>query len=208
MAIYHDDIMQGTDEWYNIRLKKLTASDFHVMLGKSQTKTDKLWEIIAERLTGDTDQEPFTGFAAERGKILEAEARRMYSAINETEIKETGFVEPDEGDPWHGFVGSSPDGLIGEDGGLEIKCYYAKNFLQYTEPVEGGGRVITYIKPEVKTQIQFNLMITGRKFWDLMYYHPRFPVAIQRIEPDAELQEKIGQAINECIEFIKNKTQE
>ena len=208
MSIFHDDIMQGTDEWYNIRLGKLTASDFHVMLGKSQTKTDKLWEIIAERLTGDTDQEPFTGFAAERGKILEAEARRMYSAINDCGVRETGFVEPDEDNPWYGFVGSSPDGLIGEDGGLEIKCYYAKNFLQYTEPVEGGGRVITYIKPEVKTQIQFNLMITGRKWWDLMYYHPRFPVAIQRIEPDAELQEKIGQAINECIEFIKSKTQE
>lgn len=205
MPKYHSEIMQGTDEWYAIRLGKFTASDFHVMLGKSQTKTDKLWEIIAERITGDTDQENYSSFAMERGKILEAEARRLYSAINEVEVKETGFVEPDEDSPYYGFIGASPDGLLGEDGGLEIKCYLAKNFLQYTSPTEDGNTKIIYVRPEVKTQIQFNLMVTGRKWWDLVYYHPRFSMAVCRFEPDLELQEKIKTTIQDCISFIKEK---
>ena len=208
MAIYHDDIMQGTDEWYAIRLGKMTASDFHVMLGKSQTKVDKLYEIIFERITHNTDQEPFSTFAMERGKILEAEARRLYSAINETEIRETGFVEPDKDSPYYGFIGASPDGLIGDDVGLEIKCPLGKNFLQWTGLQEDGSRTVDYIKPEYRTQIEFNLMVTGRKYWDFCYYHPLLGIAVRRIMSDPDIRRNIEKSLDECIEFIKNKTHE
>lgn len=208
MPIYHDDIIQGTDEWYSVRLGKFTASDFHVMLGKSQSKTDKLWEVVFERITHNTDQENFTTFAMERGKILEVEARRLYSAIGETEIRETGFVEPDKDNPWYGFVGVSPDGLVGEDGGLEIKSPLGKNFLQWTKVNEDGIRTVEYIKPEYKTQVELTLMITGREWWDFCYYHPLLGIAVKRITSDPELREKITNSLNECIEFIKEQTQE
>jgi len=208
MPRYHDNVEQGTPEWLALRLGRFTASDFHVMLGKSQTKTDKLYEIIFERLTNNTDQENYSSFAMERGKILEAEARRLYSAVNEIPVRQTGFVEPDGEEPYKGFIGSSPDGLIGEDGGLEIKCPLGKNFLQWTMPQDDGTLNITYIKPEYRTQLEFNLMVTGRKYWDFCYYHPLLGLAVQRVESDADLREKIKNALNECIEFVTNYTKE
>lgn len=205
MPKYHSEIMQGTDEWYAIRLGKFTASDFHVMLGKSQTKTDKLYEIIFERLTHNTDQENFSTFAMERGKILEIEARKLYSVINEKKVTETGFVEPDEDNKYYGFVGASPDGLIDEDGGLEIKCPLGKNFLQWTDLQEDGTRTVGYIKPEYKTQIEFNLMVTGRQYWDFCLYHPLLGLAVKRITSDPELRTNIEKSLDECIMFIKEK---
>lgn len=204
MARYHNEIEQGTDEWLQIRLGKFTASDFHVMLGKSQTKTDKLWEIVAERMLGDTDQEPYSSFAMERGKILEVEARKLYAAVEETPVDETGFVEPDEGTEWDTYVGCSPDGLVGTDGIIEIKSPLAKNFLQWTEPAE-IGREVKYIKPEYYTQIMFNLLITDRKWCDFCYYHPRLGLVTKRYERDEEHVAKITEALNQCIEFVKQQ---
>lgn len=208
MPRYLHNIEQGTPEWLQIRLGKFTASDFHIMLGKSQTKTDKLYEIIFERLTKNTDQENFSSFAMERGKVLEAEARRLYSAINEVFVDEVGFVEPDKEDKYYGFVGASPDGLIGEDGGLEIKAPLGKNYLQWTKLQQDGTRTVEYIKPEYKTQVEFNLMITQRKYWDFCYYHPLLGIAIKRLESDPELREKIITALDDCITFVKAETNE
>lgn len=204
MPKYHPEIQQGTDAWLEKRLGKFTASDFHIMLGKSQTKIDKLWEIVAERMLGDTDQEPYSSYAMERGKILEVEARRTYAFANEIPVDETGFVEPDEDNPWFSYVGCSPDGLVGEDGLIEIKSPLAKNFLQWTEPGE-NGREVKYIKPEYYTQIMFNLMVTERKWCDFCYYHPRLGLVTKRYERDEEHIAKITEALNQCIEFVKQQ---
>ena len=208
MPNYHPEIMQGTDEWYSIRLGKLTASDFHVMLGKSQTKIDKLYEIIFERITHNTDQEQFSTFAMERGKILESEARRLYSAVYEVPVEETGFVEPDEDNPYYGYIGASPDGLIGEEGGLEIKSPLGKNFLQWTHTLEDGSLTVDYIKPEYRTQLEFNLMVTGRKWWDFCLYHPLLGLAVRRVISDPDIRNNIEKALEECVTFIKEKTGE
>lgn len=205
MPNYCWKVQQGTPEWDALRLGKFTASSFHTFLGKSQTKTDMLWEIVAERLFKDSDKENYSSFAMERGKILESEARRLYQAETETLVKECGFVEMDP--PYDHFVGCSPDGLVGDDGGIEIKSPLAKNFLQWTEPAD-GGREVTYIKPEYYTQVQFNLLVTGRKWWDFMYYHPRGGLAIKRYFPDEEHQKKIIDSLNECIRFVMLQTGE
>ena len=205
MPKYYWDIGQGTPEWDAIRLGKFTASSFHTFLGKSQTKTDMLWEIVAERLFKDSDKENYSSFAMERGKILETEARKLYQVTTETLVKECGFVEMEA--PYNHFVGCSPDGLVEEDGGIEIKSPLAKNFLQWTSPADGGREVI-YIKPEYYTQVQFNLLVTGRKWWDFMYYHPRGGLAVKRYFPDPEHQKKIIDALNECIKFVILQTGE
>lgn len=205
MPKYHWKIQQGTDAWDEIRLGKFTASSFHTFLGNSQTKKDLLWEIVAERMFKDSDKDEYSSYAMERGKVLEAEARRLYQAIKETKVKECGFVSMDP--PYENFVGCSPDGLIDEDGGLEIKSPLAKNFLQWTQPAD-GGREIIYIKPEYATQVQFNLLVTGRKWWDFMYYHPRGGYAIKRIYPDEEYQKKILDALTKSIRFVILQTGE
>lgn len=205
MPKYHWKLQQGTPEWDAIRLGKFTASSFHTFLGKSQTKTDMLWEIIAERIFKDSDKENYSSYAMERGKVLEHEARKLYQVEKEVKVRECGFVDMDA--PYNHFVGCSPDGLVGEDGGIEIKSPLAKNFLQWTATVNGVLEPI-YIKPEYYTQVQFNLLVTGRQWWDFMYYHPRGGLAIKRYYPDPEHQQKIIDALNDCIRFVILETGE
>lgn len=195
---YHFDVEQQTDEWYAARLGMFTASDFHVFLGNSKTKEDKLWEKLAERRYQDSDNEEFFSPYTERGKALEHEARRMYSAIYETEVKEVGLVEDNEYYP--GYVVCSPDGLVGEDGIIEIKCLVAKFFTQYTE---GKYKDEFYIKPEYKTQVQFNLLFTQRDWCDFIYYHPRGGMRVQRIYKDPKAQEEILNALKGCVQFLE-----
>lgn len=188
--IYHWNIIQGTYEWDEIRLGKLTGSDFHTFLGKQQEKKDeKLAEKATERVLGDTDRESFTTKAMERGHILEPEARRLYQAITDNPVKEVGFVSLGD------YIGCSPDGVVGESGLLEIKCPMAKNFLLW--------RNKQYIKPEYKTQIQFNLYVSGREWCDFFVYHPRLGYYMVRVEKEPEYQDKIASAIEECITKIK-----
>lgn len=114
------DYEQRSPDWYERKLGKFSGSDFHVMLGNSASKTDFLWEKVAERKYGDSDREEFATFAMERGIILEPEARRVYCAVTETKVEEVELVE-DDGE-FDGYAVCSPDGLVGDDGIIEIKC--------------------------------------------------------------------------------------
>lgn len=197
MARIRTDFEQQTETWFYERLGKFTGSNFHIFLGASQAKDDALWEKVAERKWLDSDVEPFVNQYTERGKILEHEARRMYSAVYDVEVLQCGLVEAEgEFDTW---AVCSPDGLIGDDGILEIKCYIGKNFLQVTDP---KSKKYEYIKPEVKTQIQYDLLVTEREWAHLVMYHPRGGMHVIRIEKDPEYQEKIKTALRECMQFI------
>lgn len=204
MARYNYKISQRSPEWLAARLGRFTASDFHTFLGDSKTKGDMLWEKVAERLFHDSDDNGFTTFAMERGTILEAEARRVYTIATGDKVKEVGIVLPDDDDKYAEWIASSPDGLVGKDGMIEIKCPLAKNFLQWTTPTD-SGREVSYIKPEYKTQVQFNLMVTGRDWCDFLYYHPRGGVAISRIYHDNDYIDRIKTALDGCIEFVKEQ---
>lgn len=195
---YHYDMIQQTDEWYAAKLGMFSGSDFHTFLGNSKTKEDKLWEKIAERRYQDSDKEEMGSFYTERGNVLEPEARRLYSAVYETEVKEVGLVEDNEYFP--GYVVCSPDGLVGEDGIIEIKSLVAKFFTQYTE---GKHKDDFYISPQYKTQVQFNLFVTQRKWCDFIYYHPRGGLRVQRIERDEKAIEEIKNALTECVKFVE-----
>lgn len=198
--IYHFDIEQQTEEWYAAKLGMFSGSDYHVFLGESKTKEDKLWEKLAERRYQDSDAEEFLGFYTERGKALEHEARRVYSAVYETDVQEVGLVEDVEYFP--GWVVCSPDGLVGEDGIIEIKSLVAKYVTQYTE---GKYKDEFYIKPEYRTQVQFNLFVTQRQWCDFIYYHPRVGLRVQRIYRDEDYIEKIKKSLEENINYIKER---
>lgn len=198
MARYIYDFEQQTDEWFAAKLGMFSGSHFHVFLGDSKTKKEKLWEKVAERRFLDSDDEDFFSPYTERGNMLEPEARRLYGAINEVQVKQVGLVEA-EGE-FDGWAVCSPDGLVGEDGIIEIKTLAAKLFLLYTE-----DKAEIYIKPEHKTQIQYNLFVTERKWCDLVYYHARAGIIVKRIERDEAYIEKIKTALREGIAFIEEK---
>ena len=196
---YIFDIEQGSDEWYAARLGMFTGSDFHIFLGNSKTKEDKLWEKLSERRYQDSDVEEFFNPYVERGKDLEHEAKRFYSAVYETDVKEVGLVEDREFFP--GYVVCSPDGLVGDDGIIEIKCLVAKYTTQYTE---GKHAKEFYIEPKYRTQVQFNLLVTQRKWCDFIYYHPRVGLRVQRIERDPMAQQLILDTLAECVKFMED----
>lgn len=197
---YYFDIEQQTPEWYAAKLGMFSGSSFHIFLGDSKTKDEKLWELVAERRYQDSDAEEFLGFYTERGKDLEHEARRVYQVVNEVEVDQVGLVEDCEYFP--GWVVCSPDGLVGDDGIIEIKCLVAKYVIAYTE---GKYADDYYIRPEYKTQVQFNLMVTQRKWCDFVYYHPRVGIRVKRIYRDEEYIDKIKQALADNIKKIEER---
>lgn len=201
MPRYRFDIEQRSDQWRQEKLGKFSGSDFHIMLGDSQAKKDYLWEKFAEIKYQDSDREDYKSLYMERGTILEPEARRMYNVINDVVVKEVGLVE-DDGE-FDGYAVCSPDGLVGEDGIIEIKCLVAKYHEQYTNPL---SKKYEYIKPEYKTQVQYNLFITDRKWCDFVYYHPRSGCHIIRIERDEEYINKIKDALREGKIWLQEKT--
>lgn len=180
------DIEQGSEEWFEIHKGIPTASEFDKIitpLGKiSKQAQSYMIKLIAEKFSNDGYE--FTNHWLERGLELEPEARRFYEFTRDVKVKQVGFIYLDENKQ----VGGSPDGLIGKDGGLEIKCLKAENHI---EMILSGKMPIKYIP-----QIQGNLWISGRKWWDFLGYHPSFKSFIVRIERDEEYISLIEKQIN------------
>ena len=197
MQIYN--FKQGTSDWINIRIGKFTGSNFHIFLGNSSTKETELYKKAAERLTGiKSDSDKFSNKHTERGHELEPEARNIYELLNNKIVDEVGFIELDE------FTGCSPDGLIGEKGMIEIKCKDNHTFLKQIVKDELG------IEPIYRTQIQFNLYVSGRDWCDYVCYNPNFikSLYIKRIKRDEGKIEDIKKCLIDCNikinDIIKN----
>jgi len=199
---------QGTEEWHDMRLGKLTGSDFHIFFGSSSTKQSKIEQLAAERILKlKSDSKKISNIHIERGHDLEPDACSIYELINNVIVKNVGFIELDE------FAGCSPDGLIGDDGMIEIKSKDNHTFIkQVIKGLDG-------IEPTYKTQIQFNLFATDRKWCDYICYNPNFSHStyIERIYIDDErlvgkkgfytvsqIKEKIKEINNEVNAIIEN----
>ena len=131
-----DDVQQGTLTWLECRLGIPTASQFSKIVtpsGKlSSARDGYMAQLLAEWALG-AQVDDFLGTEwTERGKVLEPEARAYYSFQRDVEARTVGFVYKDEGK----FVGCSPDGLVGQDGCLELKCPKAGTHLMW---LAGGG---------------------------------------------------------------------
>lgn len=178
-------VTQGTQEWLELRLGIPTASQFHRLLTPkklepSSQMDDYLRELLAEWYMG----EPVAGWDgsafSERGHDLEDEARRWYAFHRELDVQFVGFLTDDD----HTY-GGSPDGLVGDDGLLEIKCYGAKHHLLCLE-----GKL-----PGSILQHQGNLYVSGREWIDVLAYHPIMPPVLVRLERDPKIHLAIAQAL-------------
>ncbi len=191
MKIYKD-LSQDSSEWLQVRLGKFTASNFHIFLGNSETRKLEICKKAAERITGvRCDQDNFlSNKHIDRGNALEPLARDAYEFETGNEVEQIGFIELSE------TVGYSPDGLIGDDKLLEIKCLDNHHFLNFTNKK---------IKKEHFTQIQFGLMVTGRKSLDYVLFNPNFPksLIIQNIERDEEYIENIKKELVRAEEEVQ-----
>lgn len=164
------DCDQSSPEWFEARRGLPTASMFSAILAKGEGKTRKayLHRLAAEIVTGDPG-ESFTSPVLERGKVMEAEARALYEFLADEPLQQVGFIR-------NGNKGASPDSLVGEKGGLEIKTQ------------RGDLLVETLFKDQVPSehiaQIQGNMWVSEREWWDLVVYWPRMPLFKKRVFRD------------------------
>ncbi len=181
-----DLILQGSDEWKAMRLGKVTASRVSDVIAKTKSgpaasRANYAAQLIAERLTG-TPAESYTNAAMQHGTETEPEARSAYEFYQGVTVQEIAFVAHPKIDQ----AGCSPDGLVGDDGLVEIK---APNTSTHLETLLGQSVPGKYI-----TQIQFQLACTGRKWCDFVSFDPRMPenmrLFIKRVDrDDAKIKE-------------------
>ena len=192
-AVYIEDVEQGSESWFALRTGKPTASNFDKIItsrGEPSKQVKKyLYALAGERLLGYSP-ETYQNDAMLRGKELEAEARASYEFITDAEVKQVGFCFKDD----HRFYGCSPDGIIGENGGLEIKCPTLPVAVEY---LDKGVLPTTYVQ-----QVQGNILVTGRAYWDFISYYPGLRPLIIRVERDDTLITALESALEAfCVQL-------
>lgn len=166
---------QGSGEWLAARSKILTASNFGKVLTPAKLEHSEqsggLALVIAAARVYDVYEDTVSTYDTERGLELEDEAREAYAFLSGSKVKQVGLCMTDDE-----LFGASPDGLIGEDGGLEIKCPSLAVHLSY---LIGGC-----VPAKYRLQVQGALWVTGRAWWDFFSYYPGLPPLLVRVEPD------------------------
>jgi putative phage-type endonuclease len=158
---------QRTPEWFAIRCGRVTASRIADLMAKtksgySTSRANYRAQLVVERLTGVVEQS-YCNAAMQHGIDTEAEAREAYQQHMLCTVEEVAFVAHPKID----MAGASPDGLVGDDGMVEIKC---PNTATHIETLLGGTVADKYLK-----QVQFQMACTGRAWNDFVSYDPRLP---------------------------------
>lgn len=199
-------MQQRSEEWYEARKGKATASRFGDILAKLKNGTEGAErrnyraELVIERLTGNSPVR-YSSKDMEWGQDTEDLARLAYTLRTGVEVAEAPFIE-------HGELaaGASPDGFIELDGGLEAKCLKTGNHIAVLK----AGKM----PPKHMPQVQGNMWITDRKRWDFVSYDPDMPanaqLFIERIPRDDEyikmLEAEVRQFLAEVdaeVEFVR-----
>lgn len=189
------DIIQGSPEWYAIRLGKVTASRIpdltaRIKSGYGASRANYMAELVCERLTG-VPGDSYKSAAMEWGNTHEDDARDLYQFMEDCEVTRVGFVPH----PRIAMSGASPDSFAGNDGLVEIKCPLTATHI---ETLRGGSIPGKYIK-----QVQWQMTCTGRAWCDWVSYDPRLPASmrlfVQRIQRDDAV---IAELEKEVIDFL------
>jgi putative phage-type endonuclease len=198
---------QGTQEWFMARLGKVTASRVADIIAKtksgySTSRQNYLAQLVVERLT-QKPTETYTNAAMQWGTDTEPLARAAYEIKHDLMVSEIGFVPH----PVIAMSGASPDGLVGDNGLIEIKC---PNTATHIETLLNDT-----IKSEYKTQMQWQMACTGRLWTDFVSFDPRMPekhqMKIIRVNRDESVVQTLEKEVTEflaevdkTIERIKN----
>jgi putative phage-type endonuclease len=177
-----EKVEQGTPEWFAARLGNVTASRVADVIAKtksgySASRENYMAQLICERMT-NTVAESYTNAAMQWGTETEPLARAAYESVADVLVDEVGYVQH----PRIERAGASPDGLIGLFGLLEIKC---PNTATHIDTLISEQVPTKYI-----TQMQWQMVCTGRAWCDFVSFDPRLPnglqVFVKRVEFDTE----------------------
>ena len=195
---------QGTPEWFGARVGIPTASEFDSIISpgkweprKGETPQTYLAKKLAEWWMG-TPLLAGGAWATDQGQALEKEAIPWFEFEYNTTVQRVGFVTSDDG-----RIGCSPDGLIGDDSGIEAKCpdahTHVKNLLRGEVP------------PDYLAQVHGSMFVTGRSSWRFLSYRRGFPALVLTVDRDEAIQGAIGDALGAFLERFeagKNRLKE
>jgi putative phage-type endonuclease len=190
-------IEQGSQEWLALRAGKVTASKVSDVMSAITTAgyRNYLADLVVERLTGNKT-ESFTNAAMQWGVDQEPLARAEYEVKTGNFVDQIAFVDH----PTIVNFGCSPDGLVGDDGLIEIKCPNTATHIDYVMQ----DKVPTKYIP----QIQCQLAVTGRKWCDFVSFDPRLPDGLQilivRLERDDEYIEKLEARVIKFLDEVNS----
>ena len=184
---------QGSQEWLAERAGRWTGSKFADLMAISErtgkplkARSDAIWQVVVERMTGQAIEGP-GGFALAWGHEVEQFARDAYELETGNVVQQVGFIEHQE----FPFAGASPDGLIDNDGGLELKCPRDSRIHL--------DRFLSGVPAEYIPQIQGCMWVTGRQWWHFASYDPRMPeshrLLIIKVPRDDAVIAKIKEAV-------------
>lgn len=181
------DCEQGSADWFAARAGIPTASEFGTVLAKgrgggdSLTRRKYLYQLAGEVITGQV-VDTYTNAHMERGKAMEADARRLYAFDRDAEPVLVGFMR-------RGRAGASPDSLIGAEGLLEIKTKLPHLHIDCL--------MADAMPAEHVAQVQGQLWITGRAWCDFVSYWPGLPLFVKRVQRDEDYIGRLAAAVGE-----------
>lgn len=185
------DVQQGTAEWYQVRSLKMTASKAQAIGNCGAGLKTLILELCTEYLSSK-EQERFSNEHTERGKTLEDEARTVYEFETGNTVTQVGFCL------YSDYVGCSPDGLVSNEGLVEIKCLDDKGYMAYF--------LDRKIKSEHVWQMQMQMLVCDRQWCDYVVYNPNFRRRFirQRVAYDPSFAEKLKQGFAEGERLLKD----
>lgn len=190
------DFAQGSPEWIAARLGKVTASRVADVVSRTKTgygasRANYAAQLVAERLTGEPGEPIYMNMAMQWGVDTEPHARAAYEFMNDVTVVQVGFIEH----PRIAMSGASPDGLIGDDGLVEIKC---PNTATHIDTLLGEGILGKYM-----AQMQWQIACTDREWCDFVCFDPRMPesmrLLVRRVFRDAEI---VASLEREVVKFL------
>lgn len=173
------DCEQGTPEWFLARCGVATASKFKDVLakGEGKTRTKYMRELACEIVRGAPSPfEAYKNADMERGNAYEDEARVLYCLLTDYQVSNIGFMRCDR-------VGYSPDGVIGDDGLIEIKTK--------ADALHAECLLLDKVPTEHTAQIQGGLWVSGRQWLDFVSYTPGLPLFVKRVFRDEDYIAKL-----------------
>lgn len=187
MIRYHEEVIQGSEEWFALRRGMLTASEMSLIItpklkvASNEKERTHLYELLAQRVTGYVEPS-YVSDDMLRGKDDEIDAVALYNKTRQATVA-CGFVT---NDAWGFEIGYSPDALCGTDG--QVECKSRKQKYQAQTIIEG------VVPDEYMIQLQTGLLVTERKYVDFVSYCGGMPMFTMRVYPDETIQAAIVNA--------------
>jgi predicted phage-related endonuclease len=178
---------QGSTAWYMARMGVVTASEFDSLvtpkwkIREGAGVDTYLYRKLAEKIL-NWSPEMLEGFAVNQGNIIEKIALPWFEFETGKKVKRVGFVTTDDGD-----AGCSPDGLLEDGSGLEIKSPQGPNHIRYL--------LENKVPEDYLAQVHFSMLVTGAPYWTFVSYHMTLPALVIRVQRDEEIQAKMREAL-------------